>query len=153
MKVFLLAYHLLDKLPDDYFTREQEKNILVAALFHDIGKGMWPQEWLTAPRRELKEKVWTSMQMHPIIGSELLQGLGFESQSVLDIIIQHHEKLNGSGYPDGIIPNKEALFLSTCDMLAAATEDRQYRKALSFNEALKELKEQIDPSVYQAIIS
>ena len=153
MKVFLLAYHLLDKLPENYFTREQERNILVAALFHDIGKGTWPQEWLTAPRGELKEKVWASMQMHPIIGSEILEGLGFEPKPVLEIIIQHHEKLNGSGYPDGITPNQEAMFLSTCDMLAAATEDRQYRKAMSINEALKELKEQIDPPVYQAIIS
>ena len=149
LRVFFLAYQLLINLPDDYFNSQQKCNILVAALLHDIGKGIWPEEWLIAPRNQLSERVWQSMQMHPVIGSELLKSLGFNIQEVLDIIIQHHEKSDGTGYPDGVTPSKEAKFLSVCDALIGSTEPRSYREPLSVPEAIKQ--KDIDPVVMSVI--
>lgn len=151
IRVFLFVFHALKQLPEDYLTKDQERNLLVAALFHDIGKSLWPSDWLTAPRKDIKESVWLAMQMHPVLGGEFLQQLGFEVEPVLKIIIQHHEKQDGNGYPNGDIPCREAVILSACDMFSAMTEDREYRKAIETELALKILEEEIDKVVFDAI--
>lgn len=151
LKVFLLTYAVLNNLPKSYLDKERERNLLVAALLHDIGKGLWPNDWFTLPRREIQETSWLAMQMHPLVGSEFLKSINFNFDDVLDIIAQHHEKPDGFGYPNGVEPPKEALVLSACDMLAAITEEKSYRKAMPIDQALSEIKSQILPEIYQAL--
>lgn len=124
---------------------------MVAALLHDIGKGLWPYDWFVLPRREIQESAWLAMQMHPSVGSEFLKSINFNFDDVSEIISEHHEKVDGSGYPNGLEPSKEALVLSACDMLAAITEEKAYRKAMEIQNALPEIKSQIVPEVYQAL--
>lgn len=125
---------------------------MVAALFHDIGKSLWPTEWFTAARKEIKENTWLSMQMHPLIGGEYLQQMGFEEDPVLKIIFQHHEKADGSGYPSGEKPCREAEILAACDIFSAMTEDREYRKAIETEIVLKVLKDETDETIFDAIL-
>lgn len=150
--MFLLVFHVLKQLPDDYLTKEQERNLLAASLLHDIGKSMWPEDWFTAPRKDIKESTWLAMQMHPLLGEEFLHQIGFDAGPVLKIIAQHHEKQDGSGYPNGDVPSREAAVLSACDMFSAMTEDRGYRQALDTEIALQVLQNEADGVIFNAII-
>lgn len=147
----MLTYAVLNKLPENYFNKEEERNLLVAALLHDIGKGLWPHDWFVLPRRELKESAWQAMQMHPLVGSEFLKSVNFNIDEVLEIISQHHERLDGNGYPNGVVPNKQALVLSACDMLAAITEERKYRQAMDIRTALNKIQTCTEPEIYYAL--
>lgn len=149
--MFLLTYTVLNNLPEDYLEKQEERNLLVAALLHDIGKGLWPYDWFVLPRRKLQESAWLAMQMHPLVGSEFLKSINFNFDDVLEIISEHHEKLDGSGYPNGLEPSRETLVLSACDMLAAITEEKVYRQAMEIQNALPVIKSQIVPEVYQAL--
>lgn len=139
LRVLLLTYTVLNNLPEDYLNRQKERNLLVAALFHDIGKGLWPHDWFVLPRREIQESAWLAMQMHPLVGSEFLKSINFDFDDVLEIISEHHEKVDGSGYPNGLEPSREALVLSACDMLAAVTEEKAYRKAMEMKKHCQKL--------------
>lgn len=151
LRVFFLTYTVLNNLPEDYLDKQKERNLLVVALLHDIGKGLWPHDWFVLPRREIQESVWLAMQMHPLVGSEFLKSINFDFDDVLEIISEHHEKTDGSGYPNGLEPSREALVLSACDMLAAVTEEKAYRKAMEMKNALPEIQQQIVPEIYEAL--
>ena len=106
LRVFLLTYTVLNNLPADYLDKQKERNLLVAALLHDIGKGLWPHDWFVLPRREIQENAWLAMQMHPLVGSEFLKSINFNFDDVLEIISEHHEKVDGAGYPNGSEPSR-----------------------------------------------
>ncbi len=122
---------------------EQVIGLRLAGLIHDIGKVRVPAEILTNPN-ELSEAERTIIQMHPSLGYDLLKTLDLP-WPVADIINQHHERLNGSGYPSGlfgkdIIP--EARILAVADVVEAIASHRPYRPALGINKALEEISEQ-----------
>jgi PAS domain S-box-containing protein len=115
----------------------------MAAMVHDFGKISVPTRILTKPGRLTPEE-WELMVKHPETGYEILKDIPF-TWPVADIMRQHHEKLDGSGYPlglmgDDILP--EAKVLAVADILEAMTSDRPYRKGMDLHLALEELERQ-----------
>jgi len=117
---------------------EQEmKALQAAALLHDIGKLGVPEHILNKPGRLTPEE-FERMKVHPLVGAEILERVQFP-YDVVPIVRAHHEKWDGSGYPDGLkgedIP-LGARILAAVDCLDALNSDRQYRRALPFPEAM-----------------
>ena len=109
-----------------------------AALLHDIGKLAVPEHIINKPGRLTPEE-FEKMKIHPVVGAEILKHVGFP-YPVVPIVRSHHEKWNGSGYPDGLkdleIPIG-ARILSAVDCLDALATDRQYRRALPLDQAME----------------
>ena len=83
---------------------EKLRDLIRGALLHDCGKLKIPVEILTKPDF-LDEDEYDLIKEHPLMGVEILSGKGF-SETVIDIVHHHHERLDGSGYPDGLICNQ-----------------------------------------------
>lgn len=121
---------------------ENIKLIEEAALFHDIGKIAVPERILKKTK-VLTEDEYDKVKQHPVTGEQIIRASG-----VLDklshIIRSHHERIDGHGYPDGLngdaIP-LEAQILAVADTFDALTSNRPYRKARSFQQAIKILQE------------
>ena len=111
-----------------------------AALLHDIGKLAVPEHIINKPGRLTPEE-FEKMKIHPIVGAEILQRVNFP-YPVVPIVRAHHERWDGSGYPDGLrggeIP-MGARILAAVDCLDALASDRQYRKAIPLHEAMAEV--------------
>ncbi len=109
-----------------------------AALLHDIGKIGIPEKILSKPDK-LSLEEFEIMKSHPVFGAELLKTLGFLKEELL-LILHHHEKYDGTGYPYGLsderIP-KGAVIISLADVFDALTSDQPFRKAYSIEEALE----------------
>ena len=123
-------------LPDD------ERNALhFAGLLHDLGKVGVPDAVLRKPSKLTAEE-WALIRQHPAKGAEALSHLA-AYQGVADIVLYHHERLDGSGYPRGVtaerIPDLSKI-LAVADAYHAMTSERPYRAALSSFEALRELR-------------
>ena len=134
-------------------TRPQELQVLeYGALLHDIGKIAVPDAIL-CKNGPLTDDEWAVMRQHPCYGHEILYGIGFLSDA-LPIVLYHHERFDGKGYPEGLadeqIPIGARIF-SAADAFDAMTADRHYRRALSLDEAMSELRRnsgtQFDPEV------
>lgn len=111
-----------------------------AAELHDIGKIAIPDEILKAPRK-LSASEWAVVQQHPRRGLEMIRHLSF-LQATAGAILHHHEKLDGSGYPDGLAGDEiplEARIMAVVDAYDAMTSARPYRPALSHEQAAAEL--------------
>ena len=108
---------------------------------HDVGKVGVPAEILSKPAA-LSDLEFTLIKQHPQAGRELLAAIRFR-QPVAEIVGQHHERLDGSGYPDGlkgeeILP--EARILSVADVVEAMASHRPYRSSLGLPAALAEVR-------------
>ncbi len=117
----------------------------LAALFHDIGKTEIPIEILTSPRK-LTDMEFLTMKNHTVLGAEILQTNGPSVHSAIPGAMEHHEKLDGSGYPNGKNAISEiGQILAIIDSYEAITNDeRLYRSAMEPLEALSMLKEEVD---------
>jgi putative two-component system response regulator len=115
-----------------------------AGTVHDIGKVAVPDAILLKPGRLTPEE-FRIMQQHPVVGERICSPLK-SFRLVLPIIRHHHEKLDGTGYPDGL-RGKEipitARILQIVDVYDALTTDRPYRRALSIAEALDTIEEEV----------
>ncbi len=121
-------------------TENQVDGIFMAALIHDIGKIYVPAEILNRPAK-LNETEMDLVKTHPSIGYDIVQEIDF-SQPVDRIIVQHHERIDGSGYPVGLGDSNiimEARILAVADVVEAMASHRPYRPALSIDEALGEI--------------
>src|SRR5258706_9728940 len=102
-----------------------------AALLHDIGKLAVPEYIISKPGKLTPEE-FEKMKIHPVVGAEILERVSFP-YPVVPVVRAHHEKWDGSGYPDGLkgedIP-MGARILGVVDCLDALASDRQYRRAL-----------------------
>ncbi|MCZ8537788.1 HD domain-containing protein [Paenisporosarcina quisquiliarum] len=119
---------------------EQLENLATASFLHDIGKIHIPKEILNKPDKLTTEE-FEVIKKHPADGAEMIKGSAYEDVAI--IIEQHHERLNGSGYPKGLKDDEillEARIIAVSDTFDAMTEDRAYRKAFSAQYALDELK-------------
>ena len=132
---------------------EQEIEALrAAALLHDIGKLAVPEHIINKPGRLTPEE-FEKMKIHPLVGAEILERVSFP-YPVVPIVLAHHEKWDGSGYPFGVkgeaIPIG-ARILSVVDCLDALASHRQYRRALPLDDAMKEVArlsgKEFDPAV------
>lgn len=131
-----------------------------ASALHDIGKAEIPAEILNKPGK-LDEEEWKLIKQHPRLGRDLILDHLKRSffKKVANIVYQHHERHDGTGYPLGLSGNNilpEAQILSIVDAYDAMTSDRPYRKALDRDFALKELEEkkgtQFSPGAVEAFL-
>ncbi len=116
----------------------QLEALRAAALLHDIGKLAVPEHIISKPGKLTREE-FEKMKIHPVVGAEILERVRFP-YPVTPIVRYHHEKWNGSGYPDGLkgedIPIG-ARILAAVDCLDALASDRQYRRALPLQESMQ----------------
>lgn len=132
------------------------ENLQVASLLHDIGKIGIP-EYILNKEGGLTDEEKKRMQEHPTVGVNILQSIKELEDSILGVKY-HHERYDGTGYPEGLkgeqIPLIAAI-ISVADAFDAMTTDRPYRKALSKNEAVHEIMrasgKQFDPQVVEAL--
>ena len=117
----------------------------LTALFHDIGKTEIPREILIAPR-PLTEYEFDQMKRHTILGAEILQANDASVHPCIDGALEHHEKLDGRGYPHGKKQISEiGQILAVIDSYEAITnDDRLYRTSMEPLDALRLLKEEVD---------
>jgi diguanylate cyclase (GGDEF)-like protein/putative nucleotidyltransferase with HDIG domain len=127
-----------------------------AALLHDIGKLAVPDHIINKPGRLTPEE-FDKMKIHPGVGAEILEKVAFP-YAVAPIVRSHHEKWDGSGYPDGLRGEEipiGARILTAVDCLDALASDRQYRKALPLDEAMKMVAREagtaFDPKVVEVL--
>jgi putative nucleotidyltransferase with HDIG domain len=118
------------------FTSGQLELLETSALLHDVGKIGVPEYILLKPGR-LTDEEFTKVKQHPEIGAAILEPVDFP-QEVIDGVKYHHEKWNGTGYPDGLKGNNIPLFariLAVADVYDALTTTRSYRKAWTHERA------------------
>jgi len=109
-----------------------------AAILHDIGKLAVPEHIISKPGKLTPEE-FEKMKIHPSVGSEILERVQFP-YPVAPIVRSHHERWDGSGYPDGLAGEQipiGARILAAVDCLDALASDRQYRRALPLDEAMR----------------
>jgi len=111
----------------------------MAGMIHDIGKIAVPEAILSKPTKLTAEE-FIMIKTHPHVGYEILKEIDFP-WPVAQIILQHHERMDGSGYPHGLAGEEilvEARILAVADVLEATSSDRPYRPAHSIDIALEE---------------
>jgi PAS domain S-box-containing protein/putative nucleotidyltransferase with HDIG domain len=124
------------------FSEEQIETIRVAGLLHDIGKVNVPTEILSKPGA-LSEIEFNLIKSHPQVGNEILKKLELPWK-ICPIILQHHERMDGSGYPKGTTGqdiSAEAKVLSVADVVEAISSHRPYRPSLGIDKALEEISQ------------
>src|SRR5437868_4795440 len=135
---------------------DETEALQAASVLHDIGKLAVPEHIISKPGKLTPEE-FEKMKIHPIIGAEILEQVEFP-YPVVPIVRAHHEKWDGSGYPNGLqgeaIPIG-ARILATVDCLDALASDRQYRRALPLHEAMarvvSEAGKSFDPRVVEIL--
>src|ERR1700722_20061913 len=135
---------------------DQIEALRAAALLHDIGKLAVPEQIINKPGRLTPEE-FEKMKVHPLVGAEILERVAFP-YPVAPIVRSHHERWDGSGYPEGLSGEQipmGARILAAVDCLDALASHRQYRQALPLVEAIARLKERsgtwFDPRVVEIL--
>jgi HD-GYP domain-containing protein (c-di-GMP phosphodiesterase class II) len=129
----------------------------VAGFLHDIGKIVVPVEILNKPGK-LSQYEFNLIKTHSQAGHDILQKIDFP-WPVAEIVLQHHERLNGSGYPRGLTGSDillEAKILAVADVMEAMAAHRPYRPSLGVDKALEEITRNqetlYDPQVVEACV-
>jgi PAS domain S-box-containing protein len=118
------------------------ERLYLDGLLHDIGKISIPRSILTKPG-ELADEEWALIRAHTKQGYAILKDANLP-WPIADVALQHHERLDGTGYPDGITGDKLSLevgILAVCDVVEAMSSHRPYRPARTTRDVLKELKD------------
>ncbi|MHB9072276.1 MAG: PAS domain S-box protein [Desulfobaccales bacterium] len=136
---------------------DRVQGVRVAGLLHDIGKIVVPAEILNKPGK-ISQLEMNIIKTHPQAGYDILQKINFP-WPVAQIVLQHHERTNGSGYPQGLVKDDillEARILAVADVVEAMAAHRPYRPALGLDRSLEELSKNkgilYDPEVVDACI-
>jgi len=140
------------------FDDVQIENLRMAAIIHDIGKIYVPSDILNKPGR-LSDIEFGLIKTHSQYGYDIVKGMDFPC-SVAQAILQHHERLDGSGYPNGLRGGEEILLeakiLAVADVVEAMASHRPYRPALGIDKALEEISKNkgrlYDPDVADACL-
>jgi PAS domain S-box-containing protein/putative nucleotidyltransferase with HDIG domain len=122
-------------------SEHQSRGVHMAGLIHDVGKIHIPAEILSKPTR-LTEVERNLVRTHPRVGHDILKSIEFP-WPVADIVLQHHERIDGSGYPSGLSGEDillEARILAVADVVEAMASHRPYRPAHALEEALQEIE-------------
>jgi PAS domain S-box-containing protein/putative nucleotidyltransferase with HDIG domain len=139
------------------FSEERIEGLRMAGIVHDLGKISVPSEILSKPGR-LTEIQFDMIKTHPQVGYEIMRNIDFP-WPVAEIMLQHHERMDGSGYPSGlagedILP--EARILAVADVVEAMASHRPYRPSLGIDRALAEVSDNrgrlYDPDVVDACL-
>lgn len=126
-------------------TQEQLRNIEIGAMIHDIGKVSTPESILNKPG-PLTTAEFEIMKNHPEAGARIIRPIG-ALQKPSEMVLSHHEKLDGSGYPHGLKADEisiETRIITISDIFDALYTDRPYRKGMSLDKTLSILKEDAD---------
>ncbi|MFO7767537.1 MAG: HD-GYP domain-containing protein [bacterium] len=137
-------------------SEDEIENIERGAILHDIGK-IGLDKSILDKEGPLNSLEWAQMKQHPVLGSRIIKDLAF-LQDAREIILHHHERMDGRGYPAGLpgdaIPIG-ARIVNVVDALDALTSNRSYRPAMSAEEAIEILRtnsgKQFDPEVVDAV--
>jgi len=116
---------------------------MIAGTLHDLGKIYVPPSILSRPG-ELAEIEFSLIKAHPKVGHDILKTIQFP-WPIAEMVYQHQERLDGSGYPRGLAGEKimlEARILAVADVVEAMSSHRPYRPALGIDKALEEINEQ-----------
>ena len=119
--------------------RTELEALRAAAVLHDIGKLAVPEHIISKPGKLTREE-FEKMKIHPVVGAEILERVRFP-YPVTPIVRSHHERWDGTGYPDGLKGDQipiGARVLAAVDCLDALASDRQYRRALPLDEAMQQ---------------
>jgi len=137
---------------------ERVEGLHAAGLVHDIGKIAIPAEILTKPAK-LSSLEYSFIQVHPQQAYDILKNIDFP-WPIADIVLQHHERMNGSGYPKGLKGDEillEARIIAVADVVEAMASHRPYRAAIGLEAALDEIKKNVgrlyDPAVVDACLA
>ena len=129
-----------------------------AGLFHDLGKMAVPASILDKPGK-LTDEEFISIKNHPRAGYELLLGIEGISEMTLDVCLHHHEKMDGSGYPDKLSGDQISLYAkmgAVCDVYDAITSNRPYKEGWCPAESLSKMAEwskgHFDEKIFQAFV-
>lgn len=140
-----------------FLSSEEIDRIKIGALFHDVGKIQIPEQVLmkTGP---LTEKEWHYIHRHPHWSGEILSSL-IKDETSISLVIHHHERFDGKGYPDGLAGDQIPLgarIIALADSFSAMITPRPYREALALPQALIEVKKnvgtQFDPKVADTLV-
>lgn len=137
LRVAALAQEIAKEM---YLPEEWIRGIHVAALIHDIGKIYVPAEILSRPSK-LTTSEFALVKTHPSVGYDILKTIEFP-WPIADVVLQHHERLDGSGYPRGLDTGNillEAQILAVADVVEAMSSHRPYRPAHSLETTLEEI--------------
>jgi HD-GYP domain-containing protein (c-di-GMP phosphodiesterase class II) len=135
------------------------RSLAIGGLLHDIGKLSVP-DWILQKPAALDRHEFTAIKVHPTRGRELLIELGGFDELVKRLVLDHHERLDGSGYPRGLTADElglETRILAVCDVYDALVSPRVYREAWSADRALALLAEEagatLDACSVEALVS
>ena len=123
-------------------SEDKIEGIRIASLIHDIGKIGLPTEILSKPSK-LTDIEFSLIKGHSQIGYDILKSIDF-SYPIAQIVLQHHEKINGSGYPNNLKGDEillEAKIIGVADVVEAMSSFRPYRPALGIDKALEEISQ------------
>jgi putative nucleotidyltransferase with HDIG domain len=139
------------------FSPTELEALRAAALLHDIGKLAVPEHIISKPGK-LTPDEFEKMKTHTVVGAELVEQIRFP-YPVAPLVRGHHEKWNGSGYPDGLKGEEIPLgarILAAVDTLDALASDRQYRRAMPLDKAIEIVKSEsgksFDPRVVEVLV-
>lgn len=124
-----------------HLTADKIEGLRMAGVLHDLGKISVPAEILTKPSR-LSRTEFQLIKEHPRVGFDILKRIEFP-WPVAHIVLQHHERMDGSGYPDGLAGDAillEARILAVADVVEALSSHRPYRPAIGLQKALEEIR-------------
>jgi PAS domain S-box-containing protein/putative nucleotidyltransferase with HDIG domain len=125
----------------------------IAALLHDVGKIAVPSELLSKPGK-LSELEYQLIRQHPVVSYEILRSIEFP-YPIAQYVLEHHEKLDGSGYPAGLIGDAislESRIICVADVMDAMVSHRPYRPSLGLEMALAEI-ERSSPVLYDSAVA
>jgi putative nucleotidyltransferase with HDIG domain len=138
-------------------SQDELENLHRGALLHDIGKIGIPAVILDKPGK-ITDEEFQLIQEHPTKGARILEPIAAYSH-IIPLVLQHHEKFNGKGYPDGIAGKEISLggrILAVADVFDALISDRPYRKGMGLERTIGIIKEDsgthFDPNVVQAFL-
>lgn len=139
------------------FSTEDIDNLFLGGLLHDIGKFLIPLDVLNKPKLSTEE--FKLIKQHPELGHQFLKQktaeCSFLQEEVLYIVHEHHEKLNGTGYPSslsGAEIHKLSKVIAICDIFDALVTERPYKVAFSKNKALQILSDDVKKGYIDAYL-
>ena len=137
---------------------EQTRSAGIAGLLHDLGKAVMPMDVLNKPGK-LTDEEFAIIKKHPEEGHKLLLASPGADEIALDVVLHHHEKTDGSGYPKRLKNGEISLFAkmgAVCDVYDAITSNRPYKAGWDPAESLRKMAEwangHFDPMVFQAFV-
>jgi HD-GYP domain-containing protein (c-di-GMP phosphodiesterase class II) len=152
------AYSVVLGMHSGFQDRASLCELANGGLFHDVGRGQLSEE-LQRKKEVLSNEEWEMVREHPVEGHKILSELGNLGEIALDIALHHHERMDGSGYPDALTADQISPFVrisAIADVFDALTSDRFHQDSMATFDALMfmktELTKELDPQLLDTFI-